>query len=100
MIAFSQKSEILLQSLSKDIETINKRISAIKNVFYKTSNKALRIRLSNEYSFLHKKFVELKPKINLFKTNKNNNLSYSSLLLEKYKRCEKLIYKNNNLFFV
>ena len=100
MIKLSLKSEILIQSLSKEIEIITKRIFAIKNVFYQTNNKSLRIRLSNEYSYLFSKFVDLKKKVLLFKPEDNNNISYSSILLEHYYRCEKLIYQNNNLFLV
>ncbi len=93
-------SEILIQSVSKEIEFITKRIINIKKVFYQTSNIFLRKRLSKEYSYLFSKFVNLKGKVFLFKIQNKSNVSYSSILLEKYKRCEKLIYQNNNLFFV
>ena len=94
------KSEILIQSVSKEIEIITKRIFAIKNAFYQTNNINLRKRLSNEYSFLFNRFLDLKSKVFLFERKNKNNLSYSSILLEKYTRCEKLIFQNNNLFFV
>jgi len=93
-------SEILIQSMSKEIEFITKRIMTIKKGFYQTSNISLRKRLSNEYLYLFDKFVNLKGKVSLFKIQNNNNISYSSILIEKYKRCERLIYQNNNLFFV
>ena len=94
------KSEILIQSVSKEIEIITKRIFAIKNSFYQTNNINLRKRLSNEYSFLFNRFLDLKSKVFLFDKENKNNLSYSSILYEKYSRCEKLIFQNNNLFFV
>ena len=94
------KSEILIQSVSKEIEIITKRIFAIKNAFYQTNNINLRKRLSNEYSFLFNRFLDLKSKVFLFERKNKNNFSYSSILLEKYTRCEKLIFQNNNLFFV
>ena len=94
------ESEILIQYVSNEIEIITKRIFAIKNVFYQTSSIALRKRLSNEYSYLISEFLDLKDKIFLFNKQNIDNLSYSSLLFEKYNRCEKLINKNNNLFFV
>ena len=94
------KSEILIQSVSKEIEIITKRIFAIKNVFYQTSSVSLRKRLSNEYSCLFSEFADLKDKVILFKKQNIDNFSYSSILIEKYNRCEKLINKNNNLFFV
>ena len=94
------KSEILIQSLSKDIEIITKRIFAIKNAFYQTNNINLKKRLSNEYSFLFNRFIDLNSKVFLFKNINKDNLSYSSILCEKYRRCEKLIFQNNNLFFV
>jgi len=94
------KSEILIQSISKEIEIITKRIFAIKNAFYQTNNKNLRKRLSNEYSYLFNKFIDLKSKVFLFTRQNKDNLSYSSILYEKYRRCEKLIFQNNNLFFV
>ena len=94
------KSEILIQSVSKEIEIITKRIFAIKNAFYQTNNISLKKRLSNEYSFLFNRFLDLKSKVFLFKRKNKNNLSYSSILYEKYSRCEKLIFQNNNLFFV
>ena len=94
------KSEILIQSLSEEIEIITKRISAIKNVFYQTRSIALKKRLSNEYSYLFSKFANLKKIVHIFKIQSKEKLSYSSILFEKYQRCEKLIYKNNKLFFV
>ena len=94
------KSEILIQSISKEIEIITKRIFAIKNAFYQTNNINLRKRLSNEYSYLFNKFIDLKSKVFLFTRQNKDNLSYSSILYEKYRRCEKLIFQNNNLFFV
>ena len=94
------KSEILIQSVSKEIEIITKRIFAIKNAFYQTNNINLRKRLSNEYSFLFNRFIDLNSKVFLFKNINKDNLSYSSILCEKYRRCEKLIFQNNNLFFV
>ena len=94
------KSEILIQSVSKEIEIIAKRIFAIKNAFYQTNNINLRKRLSNEYSFLFNRFIDLNSKVFLFKNINKDNLSYSSILFEKYRRCEKLIFQNNNLFFV
>ena len=94
------KSEILIQSVSKEIEIITKRILSIRNSFYQINNIKLRKRLSNEYSYLFNKFVDLKSKVFLFTRRNKENLSYSSLLFEKYSRCEKLIFQNNNLFFV
>ena len=94
------KSEILIQSVSKEIEIITKRIFAIKNAFYQTNNINLRKRLSNEYSFLFNRFIDLNSKVFLFKNINKDNLTYSSILCEKYRRCEKLIFQNNNLFFV
>jgi len=94
------KSEILIQSVSKEIEIITKRIFAIKNAFYQTNNIILKKRLSNEYSFLFNRFLDLKSKVFLFKRKNKNNLSYSSILYEKYSRCEKLIFQSNSLFFV
>ena len=94
------KSEILIQSVSNEIEIITKRIFAIKNAFYQTNNKKLRKRLSKEYYYLFNKFVNLKSKVFIFSRQNKENLSYSSILQEKYRRCEKLIFQNNNLFFV
>ena len=94
------KSEILVQSVSIEIEIITKRISAIKKAFFQTNNIKLRKRLSKEYSYLFNKFIDLRSKVFLLKRQNNENLSYSSILHEKYMRCEKLIFRNNNLFFV
>ena len=94
------KSEILIQSLSKEIEIITKRIFAIKNAFYQTNNKKLRKRLLNEYSYLFNKFLDLKSMVFLFTRQNKETLSYSSILHERYCRSEKLIFQNNNLFFV
>ena len=94
------KTEILVQSVSIEIELITKRIFAIKNAFFQTNNIKLRKRLSKEYCYLFDKFIDLKSKVFLFKSQNNDPLSYSSILHEKYSRCEKLIFQNNNLFFV
>ena len=94
------KSEIIIQSVSIEIEIITKRIFAIKNSFYQTNNIKLRKRLSNEYFDLFNKFIDLKSKVLLFNRQNKEYLSYSSILHEKYSRCEKLIFQNNNLFFV
>ena len=93
-------SEILVQSLSIEIEIITKRIFSIKNSFCQTNNIQLRKRLSKEYLYLFNKFIDLKSKVFLFNSQNKENLSYSSILHEKYSRCEKLIFQNNNLFFV
>tara|TARA_Y100000589_G_scaffold295086_1_gene301170 strand:+ start:219 stop:506 length:288 start_codon:yes stop_codon:yes gene_type:complete len=94
------KSEILIQSVLKEIEIITKRISNIKNVFYQTNCLVLRKRLSKEYLYHLSKFEGLKSKVLLFKIKNKDNITYSSILIEKYYRCEKLIYQNSNLFFV
>tara|TARA_B100000963_G_scaffold317909_1_gene298645 strand:- start:11 stop:298 length:288 start_codon:yes stop_codon:yes gene_type:complete len=94
------KSEILVQSVSIEIEIITKRIFAIKNAFSQTNNINLRKRLSKEYCYIFNKFIDLRPKVFLFKRQNNESLSYSSILQEKYRRCERLIFQNNNLFFV
>ena len=91
------KSEILIQSLTNEIEIITNRIFAIKSVFYQTSSIGLKKRLLNEYSNLFSKFADLKLKVYLLKIENKNNLSYSSILFEKYNRCEKLIHQNSNL---
>ena len=94
------KSEILVQSVSIEIEIITKRIFSIKNSFYQTNNIKLRKRLSNEYFYLFNKFIDLRSKVSLFNRQNEEHLSYASILHEKYSRCEKLIFQNNNLFFV
>ena len=94
------KSEIIVQSVSIEIEIITKRIFSIKNSFYQTNNIKLKKRLSNEYFHLFNKFVNLRSKVLLFSRQNKEHLSYSSILHEKYSRCEKLIFQNNNLFFV
>ena len=94
------KSEILVQSVSLEIEIITKRIFSIKNSFCQTNNIKLRKRLSNEYFYLFNKFIDLKSKVVLFDRQNKEYLCYSSILHEKYSRCEKLIFQNNNLFFV
>ena len=94
------ESEIIIQSVSNEIEIITKRIFAIKNAFYQTNNTQLRKRLSDEYSYLFNKFVDLKSKVFLFMSKNKENLSYSSILFETYRRSEKLILQNDNLFFV
>ena len=94
------KSEIIVQSILIEIEIITKRIFSIKNSFYQTTNLKLRKRLSNEYLFLFNNFINLRSKVILFNRQNKEPLSYSSILYEKYSRCEKLIFQNNNLFFV
>ena len=94
------KSEILVQSISIEIEFITKRIFSIKNSFYHTNNIKLRKRLSSEYFYLFSKFIDLKSKVLLINRQNKEYLCYSSILHEKYSRCEKLIFQNNNLFFV
>ena len=94
------KSEILIQSVLIEIEIITRRIFSIKKSFYQTNNIKLRKRLSNEYQYLIIKFINLRSKVFLFNSQNKENLSYSSILHEKYRRCEKLIFQNNNLFFV
>ncbi len=100
MITLSKKSIILIQSLSKELDAIYERIFAIKNSYNQISNSTLRKRLSKEYNYLFSKFKDLKAMINLFEAQKEYDISYSSILIEKYSRYEKLILKNNKLFFV
>ena len=60
------KSEILVQSVSIEIEIITKRIFFFFFSFYQTNNIKLRKRLSKEYFYLFNKFIDLRSKVSLF----------------------------------
>ena len=100
MLKLVKEPEILIESISKDIDFISKRIFAIKKSFYQTNNLFLRKRLSKEYSYLYESFMNIKGIINLFYLNNRESISYSSILIEKYSRYEKLIFKYKNLLYV
>ena len=93
-------SESIINSLLIEVDSLSRRITNIQEAYCNTSHLGLRERLFYENKNISQRISEiLLIAKNLNKRN-NDNISFSSLLLEK---CERTIYQNRikkNLFFL
>ena len=83
-----------------EVESLSYRITNIHQAYYNTSHVGLRDRLFDENKNILQRLHEIFSIANVMKNRKNENISFSSLLVEKCKRTidQKRIEKN--LFFL
>ena len=94
------KTESIVYVVQKKIDYINFRIKSIQKSYKQIDNKSLKIRLIKEYERLKINFIEIKSLVILIDQSSSEELCISKLLIEKYRRCEKEIFKNKFLFSV
>ena len=91
-----QISESIINNLLIEIDSLTYRIRNIKQCFNTTLNNRLRERLVDENQLIYKRINEINKTAKLF--DKNENISYSALLLEKCKRSLDEAKTEKNLF--
>ena len=94
------KSESIINNLLIEVDALSYRIINIHQAFLNTSNVGLRERLFNENMNISQRLNEIFSIAKIFKERNNEDISFSSLLVEK---CERTITKRRigeNLFFL
>ncbi len=83
-----------------EVDSLSYRITNIHQTYFNTSHVGLRDRLFYEYKDISERLNEIFSIAKVFKNRNNENISFSSLLVEKCKRTidQKRIEKN--LFFL
>ena len=92
------QSESIVDLVNRRIEKIANRIRFIESIYYQISNKILKERLISEFENLKINFREIKNIILILENSSKENIGISKLLVEKYYRFEKEIFKYNFLF--
>ena len=94
------KSEFIINSLLTEVDSLSCRTKNIQEAYCNTSHSGLRNRLFYENKKISYRLSEIFLIAKLLKKRNKENLSFSSLLLEK---CRRTLHKNRiekNLFFL
>ena len=94
------RSESIINDLLIEVDKLSYRITNIHQAFLNTSHVGLRERLFYENINISQRLNEIFSIAKVLKDRNNENLSFSSLLIEK---CERAIAKTRiekNLFFL
>ncbi len=94
------KTDSIINDLLMEVDSLSDRIMNIHKAYCNTSHVRLRERLICENKCISKRLYELLSIAKLLKNRNNENISFSSLLVEK---CERTIAKKRiekNLFFL
>tara|TARA_Y100000991_G_scaffold77648_1_gene58378 strand:- start:52 stop:342 length:291 start_codon:yes stop_codon:yes gene_type:complete len=94
------KSESIISILLIEVDTLSNRIANIKQAYFNTSHGGLRKRLFDENKNILQRLNEIFSIAKALKDRNNENISFSSLLVEK---CERTITQTRigeNLFFL
>ena len=94
------KSESIISILLMEVDSLSNRIANIKKAYFNTSHVRLRKRLFEENKNISQRINEIFSIAKVLRDRNNENLSFSSLLVEK---CERTITHTNiekNLFFL
>ena len=94
------KSESIINSLLIEVDALSYRIKNIKQAYRNTYHNGLRERLFHENKIIFNRLNEIFKIAKLLKNRTDQNISFSSLLVEK---CERTISNRGiekNLFFL
>ncbi len=94
------KSESIINNLFNEVDALSYRMTNIHQAFLNTSHVGLRERLFYENINISQRLNEISSIAKVLKDRNNENISFSSLLVEK---CERTIAKKEigkNLFFL
>ena len=94
------KSESIINNLLTEVDSLSCRTTNIQQAYCNTSHSGLRNRLFYENKKISHRISEIFLIAKILKKRNKENLSFSSLLLEK---CKRILYKNRiekNLFFL
>ena len=96
---YISRSESIINNLLVEVESLTYRIKNIKQTYLMTYNKGLRERLIKENKTLLERLNEISSIATLIKKREPEQISLSSLLVEKCKRTNNEINLSGNLFF-
>ena len=94
------KSESIISILLMEVDSLSNRIANIKKAYFNTSHLGLRKRLFEENKNISQRINEIFSIAKVLRDRNNENLSFSSLLVEI---CERTITQTKiekNLFFL
>ena len=94
------KSESIIGILLIEVDSLSNRIANIKQAYFNTSHVGLRKRLFDENKNISHRLNEIFSIAKELKDRNNENLSFSSLLVEKCERTITQTKMEKNLFFL
>ena len=83
-----------------EVDSLSYRITNIHQTYFNTSHVGLRDRLFYEYKDISERLNEIFSIAKVFKNRNNENISFSSLLVEKCKRTIDQKRIEENLYFL
>jgi len=95
-----KESHSITNNLLIEVEVLTNRVKNIKQTFKTTHNKRLQERLFSENKNIFKRINEIYKIADLLEKSNNEELNFSSLLLEKTKRTLNENKFESNLFFL
>tara|TARA_Y200000002_G_C22164078_1_gene448330 strand:- start:69 stop:359 length:291 start_codon:yes stop_codon:yes gene_type:complete len=94
------KSESIVNNLLIEVDSLSYRITNIHQAYINTSHVGLRERLFHEKNNLLRRLNEIFKISKELKIRNNENISFSSLLVEKCERTFAIKRIEDNLFFL
>ena len=93
-------SESITSNLLMEVDSLTNRIANIKQTYNNTEHDGLRERLFYENKNISQRLNEINSIAKFLKNSNNENISFSSLLVEKCKRTIDQKRIERNLFFL
>ncbi len=93
-------SESIINNLLIEVDSLTCRLRSIKLSFQTTSNDRLKERLIYENKSIFERINDINKTALYLNKNREEKISFSSLLLEKSRRTLKEISSESNLFFI
>ena len=93
-------SESIINNLLMEVDSLTCRLRSIKQSFQTTSNNKLKERFIYENKTIFERVNDINKTALYLNKSGNEEISFSSLLLEKSRRTLKEISKESNLFFI
>ena len=94
------KSESIISILLMEVDSLSNRIANIKQAYFNTSHVGLRKRLFDENKNIFQRLNEILSISRILKNRTNEDISFSSLLVEKCERTLAQTRIEKNLFFL
>ena len=94
------KSESIISILLMEVDSLSNRIANIKQAYFNTSHVGLRKRLFDENKNISQRLNEIFSIAKVLRGRNNENLSFSSLLVEKCERTITQTKMEKDLFFL
>ena len=94
------KTESIINNLLFELDSLSYRITNIHQAYCNTSHTGLRERLFDENKNISQRLYEISSIAKVLKDRNNENVSFSSLLVEKCERTISQTRIRKNLFFL